>query len=268
MHFGQAGGFAGRSYVRKSTLGEFNPTHPILSLSLVVVFVLSLLLSFTSAHAAGRVALVLTAEDYQKLPKSSIGTKRGAEIADALKARGFDVIVSPNPSNATARANLRDFAAKTEGADLAFVVLIGHGGLRGGQFSLTTNTEIGRATDLLISRALDHQHRADRRAGADRRSVLLHDVADLRERHRGIGCQASVHQRGPEERRHHILQFGSHSSLAHRRCRREARRRSPSCSSSQAHRSTKQSRLQRTATWGLCSGMSTRSASQSPLPHP
>ncbi|ANY80471.1 hypothetical protein BB934_21375 [Microvirga ossetica] len=154
MHFGQAGGFAGRSYVRKSTLGEFNPTHPILSLSLVVVFVLSLLLSFTSAHAAGRVALVLTAEDYQKLPKSSIGTKRGAEIADALKARGFDVIVSPNPSNATARANLRDFAAKTEGADLAFVVLIGHGVAWGGQtFFLTTNTEIGRATDLL-SRAL------------------------------------------------------------------------------------------------------------------
>ena len=154
MHFGQAGGFAGRSYVRKSTLGEFNPTHPILSLSLVVVFVLSLLLSFTSAHAAGRIALVLTAEDYQKLPKSSIGTKRGAEIADALKARGFEVIVSPNPSNATARANLRDFAAKTEGADLAFVVLIGHGVAWGGQtFFLTANTEIGRATDLL-SRAL------------------------------------------------------------------------------------------------------------------
>ena len=154
MHFGQAGGFAGRYYVRKSTLGEFNPTHPILSLSLVVVFVLSLLLSFTSAHAAGRIALVLTAEDYQKLPKSSIGTKRGAEIADALKARGFEVIVSPNPSNATARANLRDFAAKTEGADLAFVVLIGHGVAWGGQtFFLTANTEIGRATDLL-SRAL------------------------------------------------------------------------------------------------------------------
>ena len=64
------------------------------------------------------------------------------------------MIVSPNPSNATARANLRDFAAKTEGADLAFVVLIGHGVAWGGQtFFLTTNTEIGRATDLL-SRAL------------------------------------------------------------------------------------------------------------------
>jgi len=155
MPFGQAGGFAGRSSVRKSTSGEFNPAHPILNLGIAVVFAFSLLLlSFSSVHASGRTALVLAAEDYQKLPKSSIGTKRGAEIADALKARGFDVLVSPNPTNATARANLRDFAAKAEGAELAFVVLIGHGVAWGGQtFFLTTNTELGRASDLL-SRAL------------------------------------------------------------------------------------------------------------------
>ncbi|MBA1157609.1 peptidoglycan-binding protein [Microvirga sp. Marseille-Q2068] len=88
------------------------------------------------------------------MPKSSVGAKRGSEIAEALKAHGFEVIVSPNPSNAMARANLRDFAAKAEGADLAFAMLIGHGVSWGGQtFFLTTNTEIGRAADLL-SRAL------------------------------------------------------------------------------------------------------------------
>jgi len=113
-----------------------------------------LLTSVVSAQAAGRAALVLVAEDYQKIPKSSVGTKRGSDIAESLRAHGFDVIVSPNPSNATARANLRDFAAKAEGADLALVVLIGHGVSWSGQtFFLTTNTEIGRAADLL-SRAL------------------------------------------------------------------------------------------------------------------
>ncbi|WP_262031167.1 peptidoglycan-binding protein [Microvirga sp. Mcv34] len=112
------------------------------------------MMSAVSAQAAGRVALVLVAEDYQKMPKSSVGAKRGSEIAEELKQHGFDVIVSPNPSNAIARANLRDFAAKAEGADLAFVALIGHGVSWGGQtFFLTTNTEIGRAADLL-SRAL------------------------------------------------------------------------------------------------------------------
>jgi len=154
MHFGQAGGFADRSSVRKSTLAELSWTHAILFLGSILLALSLLLLSVATARAAGRVALVLAAEDYQKLPKSTIGTKRGAEIAEALKARGFEVIVSPNPSNATARASLRDFAAKAEGADLAFVVLIGHGVAWGGQtFFLATNTELGRATDLL-SRAL------------------------------------------------------------------------------------------------------------------
>ena len=154
MHFGQPSGFAGGSSVRKSTLAELGRMHPILFLGSIVFALSLLLMSGVTARAAGRVALVLTAEDYQKLPKSSIGTKRGAEIAEALKARGFELIVSPNPSNATARASLRDFAAKAEGADLAFVVLIGHGVAWGGQtFFLATNTELGRATDLL-SRAL------------------------------------------------------------------------------------------------------------------
>jgi hypothetical protein len=154
MHFGQPSGFAGGSSVRKSTLAELDRMHPILFLGSIVFALSLLLMSGVTARAAGRVALVLTAEDYQKLPKSSIGTKRGAEIAEALKARGFELIVSPNPSNATARASLRDFAAKAEGADLAFVVLIGHGVAWGGQtFFLATNTELGRATDLL-SRAL------------------------------------------------------------------------------------------------------------------
>ncbi len=154
MHFGQAGGFAGRFSVRESTLVELNRLRPIPILGCIVLAFSLLLASAVTARAAGRVALVLTAEDYQKIPKSSIGTKRGADIAEALKARGFDVIVSPNPSNATARANLRDFAAKAEGADLAFVVLIGHGVAWGGQtFFLATNTELGRASDLL-SRAL------------------------------------------------------------------------------------------------------------------
>lgn len=173
MHFGLVGGFAGRSPVRQSTSGDLDRAHPILFLGIAVLAFSLLLASVVAAHASGRVALVLAAEEYQKLPKSGIGAKRGAEIAEALKARGFDVIVSPNPTNATARASLRDFAAKAEGADLALVVLIGHGIAWGGQtFFLATNTEIGRAADLL-SRALSTTNMAQIAARAQTGGVFF-----------------------------------------------------------------------------------------------
>ncbi len=102
------------------------------------------------ALAGSRVALVLAAEDYTALPKSAIGVNRARDIAAALEERGFDVLVATNPSNAGGRASLRDFSAKTAGADLAVAVLVGHGIATGGQtYFLPTNTEIGRATDLM-----------------------------------------------------------------------------------------------------------------------
>lgn len=115
---------------------------------------IALMASVSAANAAERIALVMAAETYQKFQKSSVGLKRANDIADALRSRGFEVILGTDPSNAAARAQLRDFSTKAEDAELALVVLIGHGTAWGGQsFYLATNTEIGRAPDLL-SRAL------------------------------------------------------------------------------------------------------------------
>jgi hypothetical protein len=95
-------------------------------------------------------ALVLVAEDYQKLPKSALGVGRGNDIADALVARGFEVLRYANPSSSGARASLREFAAKAAGADLAIAVLLGHCGAWGGQsFFLPSDSEVQRASDLL-----------------------------------------------------------------------------------------------------------------------
>lgn len=106
------------------------------------------------ADAGERIALVMAVENYQKLPKSSLGLKRAEDIAAALKARGFNVLMSANPSNSAARASLGAFAAKAQDADVALVMLIGHGTAWAGQsFFLLSNTEISRATDL-FSRAL------------------------------------------------------------------------------------------------------------------
>jgi len=102
------------------------------------------------AQAGTRIAMVLAAEEYANFKRSEVGAKRGEEIAELLRARGFDVIVVANPGNATARAALRDFAAKVASADVALAVLIGHGLSSGGQtFFIPGNASIDRSTDLL-----------------------------------------------------------------------------------------------------------------------
>jgi hypothetical protein len=143
--FGQRSGHADR---------RRRVSYPALIQGFVLALALSILPFGVSASAAARVALVMASDLYPKLGKSSLGVKRGEEIAKALEERGFDVIQSSNPSNATARARILEFAGKAESADLAVAVLLGHGTSWGSQsFFLPANTELGRATDLL-SRAL------------------------------------------------------------------------------------------------------------------
>lgn len=102
------------------------------------------------AAAKGRLALVLAAENYEVLPHSTIGVKRATDVAEALKALGFEVIVSTNPTNATARAGLADLSHKVQEADFALVVLAGHTTSTSGQtFFLPVNVDIGASTDLL-----------------------------------------------------------------------------------------------------------------------
>ena len=221
MHFGQAGGFAGRSYVRKSTLGELNPDA-----------------SDTEFKSCCRLCTFPAAELYfcsrrwkGRFSPNSGRLSETSEIQHRYEAGSRDCRCS---QGARLRRDRQSEPEQCHGQSQSARFRCEDGGRRSGVRRLDRawrgmgrpdffpdDQYRDRASDRsAFARALDHQHRADRRAGADRRSVLLHDVADLRERHRGIGCQASVHQRGPEERRHHILQFGSHSSLAHRRCRR------------------------------------------------
>lgn len=119
-------------------------------LQMAVVAAAAVLSGAVQASAGGRLALVLAAEEYQLLPRSAIGAKRGSDIADSLKALGFDVIVGTNPTNATARASVAEFSRKAQEADLALVVLAGHTTSANGQsFFLPVNVEIGAPTDLL-----------------------------------------------------------------------------------------------------------------------
>jgi Putative peptidoglycan binding domain/Caspase domain len=97
-----------------------------------------------------RVALILAVEAYKNYGKSNISTNTVKAIGTALKDQGFTVDVVTDANNAVARATLREFAHKAEGARVAIVVLAGHGvGSGGHAYLLPSNAEIRRASDLL-----------------------------------------------------------------------------------------------------------------------
>jgi hypothetical protein len=100
-------------------------------------------------EAAGRVALVMVGEDYQKLQKSNVSARQASDIAEALQAKGFEVLLGTNPTNARARAVLLDFSRKASDADFAIAFVMGHVAAAGGQsYFLPVNTELSVSTDL------------------------------------------------------------------------------------------------------------------------
>jgi len=96
------------------------------------------------------VALILAVEDYANYRKLDGNVARANELAELLRARGFDVAVAANPANAGARAALRDLSGKVANSRLALVLILGHGASGSGQtFFLPNNATIERSTDLL-----------------------------------------------------------------------------------------------------------------------
>jgi hypothetical protein len=101
-------------------------------------------------EAAGRVALLLAGEEYTALGKSPVPVRQLTELSEGLRRHGFEVVVSTNPSNAVARATLRDFSSKVENADVALIVVAGHTATSNGRtYFLPVNSEITRETDFL-----------------------------------------------------------------------------------------------------------------------
>lgn len=147
----------------------------------------------TAAVADERVALILAAEDYQSFKPSAIGVDRAKQLSDALSGHGFDVTLEANPNNARARAALRDFASRVNGAEAALVFLMGHGATSGGRtFFLPANAEIRRSTDLL-SRGLTVDSVAQIVGGAKRGAVMFFmTVADISSTLDGVSARAQA----------------------------------------------------------------------------
>lgn len=149
-------------------------THKDLRGLLLTLFaIFGLACTGTQASAQTDVALILAVEDYANYKKIESNLAHATLIGEQLKARDFDVTVVANPTNAGARAALRDLSVKAANARIALVVMLGHGAAAGGQtFFLPNNASIERATDLL-SRGLSLGNVAQIIGGAQAGGVCL-----------------------------------------------------------------------------------------------
>lgn len=170
-------------------------SNPIRVVALTAILAMAFVASAAVSTLAGdgRVALVMAVEDYAHFNKSSITAKTAGDIGAALKRHGFDVTISTNPNNAVARATLRDFAQKSDGAHAALVVLTGHGASAAGTtYFLPSNAEITRDTDLL-SRGLALPSVAQIAGKAKHAAVFfLMSVADIPTTLQSISARPSL----------------------------------------------------------------------------
>ncbi len=85
------------------------------------------LLLAAPAHAEKRVALVVGNSAYKQANPLANPVNDASEIASALKASGFDVILGVDLDKRTFDTKVRDFAELLESADVAIFFYAGHG---------------------------------------------------------------------------------------------------------------------------------------------
>lgn len=101
------------------------PVSALFRLAALIAF--TLVLSFSTALAQKRVALVIGNSSYAHVPALPNPTNDSAKVALKLKSIGFEVLQADNLDFDGFRRTLRDFSKKATGADMAVVFYAGHG---------------------------------------------------------------------------------------------------------------------------------------------
>lgn len=97
------------------------------------IFLAALLFFTVSCFAAPtladerRVALIIGNSAYQSVPILPNPKNDAADISAALERLGFDVMLETDQNFRDLRLSLRDFATKSQGADIALIYYAGHG---------------------------------------------------------------------------------------------------------------------------------------------
>ena len=142
-------------------------------LALVAVLLAGLALLAPSAHAAGRVALVVGNGTYAAIGALPNPGNDAADLAAALGRLGFDVTTVRDADLAGMNESLRLFARASAGADVAVVFYAGHGlEVDGVNYLVPVDARLERDTDVEYEAvALERVLRAT--TGAALRVVIL-----------------------------------------------------------------------------------------------
>lgn len=110
----------------------------------------SFLLAYsTTAWAADRVALVIGNGDYQQATKLSNPANDAADIAQALRGLGFDVVVGIDLTRRGLEEKVIEFSHKLDNANVALFFYAGHGLQVGGRnYLVPVDAKLQRAGDL------------------------------------------------------------------------------------------------------------------------
>ena len=121
-----------------------------------IFFLIGILASSVSAHADRRVAFVVGNGAYKNvapLPNPALDSKA---MASLLRNAGFEVVEGTDLSRDGMTEKLREFALKTQGADIALFFYAGHGiSLNGKNYLIPIDADLNSEVDIKFGAAID-----------------------------------------------------------------------------------------------------------------
>ena len=123
---------------------------------IAILFCTGLLVSAVSAHADRRVAFVVGNGAYQHvapLPNPALDSKA---MASLLRNAGFEVVEGTDLGRDGMTEKLREFALKTQGADIALFFYAGHGiSVNGKNYLIPIDADLKSEVDIKFGAAID-----------------------------------------------------------------------------------------------------------------
>jgi uncharacterized caspase-like protein len=131
-----------------------------------------------SAHAAGRVALVMGNGAYKYVPKLENAQSDAHAMAELLRSVGFDVIEGADLNRDAMTGRMLAFGKKAKGADVAIFYYAGQGvTVDGVNYALGVDADIKTVSDVKLGAAIDIQDAIDQTTSGAKAKVVFLDMS-------------------------------------------------------------------------------------------